>query len=160
MWRIFSFPCNGNCGEIKKFSTPGRNSSFSTWQLWRNLNSPHMACVWWKNVAMYGKFVLFCCKISFVIIYTLCREICFVTVYALLCGEKLSQNFSLWRKNAKYEVWRRYSLVSIDVTIWRPENKLQNNWWQLNTIRGLTIYMTSGSMKSGWIPPEKNFNPS
>ena len=58
-----------------------------------------------KNVATYGKFVLFCCKISFVIIYTFCSEICFVTIYALLCGDKLSQNFSVWRKNDKYEVW-------------------------------------------------------
>ena len=42
-------------------------------------------------VATYGKFMLFCCKISFVTIYALCREICFVAICALLCGEKFIQ---------------------------------------------------------------------
>ena len=55
-------------------------------------------------VVTYGKFMLFCCKISFVTIYALCREICFVAIYALLCGEKFIQKFSMWRKNDKYEV--------------------------------------------------------
>ena len=45
------------------------------------------------------------CKISFVTIYALCREMCFVAIYALLCGEKFIQKFSMWRKNDKYEVW-------------------------------------------------------
>ena len=27
-----------------------------------------------------------------------CREICFVVIYALLCGEKLNQKLCLWRK--------------------------------------------------------------
>ena len=47
-----------------------------------------------ENVATYGKFMLFSCKMSFVTIYTFYREICFVAIYAFLCGEKLSQNFS------------------------------------------------------------------
>ena len=34
------------------------------------------------------------------------REMCFVAIYTLLCGEKLSQNLYLWRKNDKYEVWK------------------------------------------------------
>ena len=34
-----------------------------------------------------------------------CRKICFVAIYALLCGEKLNQKLPLWRKNDKYEVW-------------------------------------------------------
>ena len=93
-----------NCKEIKNVSTTGKKSSFSTWYMWRNLKfstcMPHATRVWWKNVGTYGKFVLFCCKI---IIYTLCREICFVAIYALLCGERLSQNFSLWRKNFPVE---------------------------------------------------------
>ena len=42
------------------------------------------------NVVTYGKYI----KISFVTIYTLCHEICFVIIYALLCEEKLSQHFS------------------------------------------------------------------
>ena len=34
-----------------------------------------------------------------------CRKICFVAIYVLWRGEKLSQNFSLWRKKDKYQVW-------------------------------------------------------
>ena len=33
-----------------------------------------------------------------------CREICFGTIYALLCGEKFSRKLCPWRKNDKYEV--------------------------------------------------------
>ena len=33
-----------------------------------------------------------------------CYKICFVAIYALLRGEKLSQNLYRWRKNDKYEV--------------------------------------------------------
>ena len=33
-----------------------------------------------------------------------CREICFVAIYALLCGEKLNQKLCLWRKKDKYQV--------------------------------------------------------
>ena len=33
-----------------------------------------------------------------------CREICFVAIYALLCGEKLNQRLRMWWKNDKYEV--------------------------------------------------------
>ena len=43
-------------------------------------------------------------KNSFLKIYALCREIHFVAIYALLCGEKFIQKFSMWRKNDRYEV--------------------------------------------------------
>ena len=33
-----------------------------------------------------------------------CREISFGTIYALLRGEKISEQFCPWRKNDKYEV--------------------------------------------------------
>ena len=33
-----------------------------------------------------------------------CREICFVAIYALLCGEKFNQKLCLWRKKDKYQV--------------------------------------------------------
>ena len=57
-----------------------------------------------ENVAIYAKFMLFSWKkISFVK-NELCREIRFVVIYALLCGEKFVQKFSMWRKNDKYEV--------------------------------------------------------
>ena len=44
-----------------------------------------------------------------------CREICFGTIYALLCGEKFSRKLCPWRKNDKYEVWS--SLLSLLVWI-------------------------------------------
>ena len=59
-----------------------------------------------------GVFMLFChilcCSLGakeFFYRFTLfCREICFVEIYALLRGEKLSQKLYPWRKNDKYEV--------------------------------------------------------
>ena len=43
---------------------------------------------------------------SVVLRFTLfCREISFGTIYALLRGEKFSEQFCPWRKNDKYEVW-------------------------------------------------------
>ena len=61
----------------------------------------------WKICATF-------CKISFVMIYTVCREICLIAIYALLSGEILCQNFTLWRKNDKYEVWF-FSLVTFQL---------------------------------------------
>ena len=52
----------------------------------------------WGFIAIYAVlllnllFTLFCCKIYF------------ATIYALLCGEKLSRKVHLWRKNDKYQV--------------------------------------------------------
>ena len=34
-----------------------------------------------------------------------CRKICFVAIYALLRGEKLSKKLCPWRKKDKYDVW-------------------------------------------------------
>ena len=77
-------------------------SNFSTWEMWRFLRfihmwrnfrflhtadvekyeiSPHVACVWCKNVNTYANFMLFCYKISFFAIYAilsrnlLCRDL-------------------------------------------------------------------------------------
>ena len=53
-------------------------------------------------------FMLFCCKISH-----LCDLRCFVAksvmspFFVLWRGEKLSQKLCLWRKNDKYEVWKK-----------------------------------------------------
>ena len=41
---------------------------------------------------------------SFLQFTLFCREISFVAIYALLCGEKLSQKLCPWRKNYKYQV--------------------------------------------------------
>ena len=71
----------------------------------RNLKFLH---IWYVcdvgNASTYVRFVLFCCKIGFVAIYTLLSQICFVAIYALLCGEKINQKLRVWRKNEKYEV--------------------------------------------------------
>ena len=44
-------------------------------------------------------------KKGFVVIYAVCREICFDVIYALLCGEKLNQRLGMWRKmtNVRYD---------------------------------------------------------
>ena len=43
-------------------------------------------------------------KISFMRFMLFCREICFVAIYTLLCGEKLNQKLCQWRKktNIRY----------------------------------------------------------
>ena len=51
-----------------------------------------------------SKILLFCCNIGFVAIYVLLWQICFVAIYALLCGEKIIQKLRMWRKNDKYQV--------------------------------------------------------
>ena len=63
-----------NCGEIEKFSTCGEISDVSTCQMWRNLKSPLMACVWCRKR----------------------RHIC--KIYALSCGEKFNSKVHLLRK--------------------------------------------------------------
>ena len=44
-------------------------------------------------------------NLSFMQFTLFCREICFVAIYALWRGEKLSQKCCLWRKKDKYQVW-------------------------------------------------------
>ena len=69
---------------------------------------------------VYSHFMLFCCKSSlFMRFMLLCHEICFVAIYALLRGEKLGQNFCLWRKKDKYQV----SIIII--IIWFPQSLLE-----------------------------------
>ena len=101
-------------------------SNFSTWQMWRFLRfihmwrnfrflhtadvekyeiSPHVACVWCKNVNTNAKFKLFCYKISCFAIYAILSRNCCAVIYALLCGEKFIKKLHLCRKNDKYEVW-------------------------------------------------------
>ena len=52
--------------------------------------------------SVLSKFMLFCCKICFVAIIMFCRKNYFVAIYALLRGEKFSQNLYLWRANIRY----------------------------------------------------------
>ena len=105
---------NLSCGEISdlyareiwNFSTCGVISNFFTWQMWRNLKFLHSWHVYdVENVFKCVHNMLFCWKMGFVVIYAVCREICFDAIYALLCGEKLNQRLGMWRKNDKYQVW-------------------------------------------------------
>ena len=57
-----------------------------------------------------SKILLFCCNIGFVAIYVLLWQICFVAIYALLCGEKIIQKLHMWRKNDKYQVCPHISI--------------------------------------------------
>ena len=104
MWRIFSFPCMTIAVKLRfslhveKFQMPSHDRCGKIW------NSPHLACVWCRKRRHICKiYAIFLKKISFVK-NELCREIRFVVIYALLCGEKFVQKFSMWRKNDKYEV--------------------------------------------------------
>ena len=54
-----------------------------------------------ENASTHVKFMLCCCKI------------CFVAIYALLCGGKINQKLCVWRKNNKYEVWPQYVRISV-----------------------------------------------
>ena len=104
---------NLSCGEISdlyareiwNFSTCGVISNFSTWQMWRNLKFLHSWHVYdVENVFKCVHIMLFCWKMGFVVIYAVCRKICFDAIYALLCGEKMNQKLPLWRKSEKYQV--------------------------------------------------------
>ena len=58
-----------------------------------------------ENICYVEKLSCFVAK-SVLLQFTLfCREICFVAIYALLCGEKFNQKLCLWRKKDKYQVW-------------------------------------------------------
>ena len=112
MWRKichvekFQIYMHERCGKIWNFSTCGVISNFSTWQMWRNLKFLHSWHVYdVENVFKCVHIMLFCWKIGFVVIYAVCRKICFDEIYALLCGEKWNQRLRMWRKNYKYEVW-------------------------------------------------------
>ena len=113
MWRKichmekFQIYMHERCGEIWNFSTCAVISNYSKWQMWRNLKFLHSWHVYdVENVLKCVHVMLFCWKIGFVVIYAVCREICFDAIYALLCGEKLNQRLRMWRKNDKYEVWK------------------------------------------------------
>ena len=104
------------CGEFSAFHVWRLQGNQKFLYMWRNFRCLPMTDVekseilhiWHvcdvENVAIYAKFMLFSWKISFVKIYALCREIRFVVIYALLCGEKFIQKFCMWRKNDKYQV--------------------------------------------------------
>ena len=76
--------------------------------MWRNLKFLH---IWHvcdvENVSTMCDLCCFVVKLVLLWFTHFCRKICFVAIYALLCGEKLNQKLPLWRKNDKYEVWTK-----------------------------------------------------
>ena len=48
-----------------------------------------------------------------------CREICFVAIYAFLCGEKVNQKLCLWRKKDKYQVCPFGPLLIYQSVYWK-----------------------------------------
>ena len=61
--------------------------------MWTNLTFLH---IWHvcdvENASTCVNFMLFCCKVGF------------VSIYALLCGEKNYQKLLMWGENDKYDV--------------------------------------------------------
>ena len=69
-----------------------------------------------------------CCKITFWRFTLFCRDF-FVAIYALLCGEKLSQKLCLWRKKDKYDVWNVHT-----ETLHMMHKKIARCIWPYNTM--------------------------
>ena len=72
--------------------------------MWRYLKFLHILHVYDVENFYTYMYTLCCFAEKLVLLwFTLfCREICFVAIYAHLCGEKLNQRLRMWRK--KYEV--------------------------------------------------------
>ena len=120
--RIYPWRKNLSCGEI---------SDFYAWQMWRILKFLHM----WSNIKFLVMWKMsphmynLCCFVVKLILSRFahfCRKICFVAIYALLCGEKLNQKLPPWRKNDKYEVCLWLSLDQREQFWWA--NILTNCW--------------------------------
>ena len=98
MWRKichvekFQISLRDKCGEIWYFSTWGVFSNIAIWKMWINLKFLH---IWHmcdeENGSTCVKFMLFCCKIGFVAIYTLLSQI-FLSRFTLFCVEKKLTN--------------------------------------------------------------------
>ena len=88
------------CGEFSAFHVWRLQGNKKILYMWRNFRCLPMTDVekseilhiWHvcdvENVAIYAKFMLFSWKKSVLSKNELCREIRFVVIYALLCGEK------------------------------------------------------------------------
>ena len=90
--------------------------NISTWEIWSKI------CRVEKIVYNLWCFHAYCAVLlqnRLILRFTLfCRKICFVAIYALLRGEKLSKKLCPWRKKDKYDVWYRYWYLS-KVSIYR-----------------------------------------
>ena len=88
------------------------------------------------------------CKISFVTIYALCREMCFVAIYALLCGEKIIKKFSMLRKNDKYEVCAQINGLWEKQQIWSRYS--QEGWFEILKINEHFMYQIDRANGFNW----------
>ena len=89
MWRNFRFQC---MTDMEKSEISPRVEEFQIFHT--------------TDVEKSEIYPVFGCEICFVAIYAMFGLNCFVVIYALLCGKKLSQKLYRWRKNDKYEVWK------------------------------------------------------
>ena len=99
MWRNFRFLCKEDVlkSEISPYVKNFQN--FFTRPMWKiSYFSTSVMCVMWKmSLNMYN----LCCFVVKLVLLRFThsrREICFVAIYALLCGEKLSNKLPLFRK--------------------------------------------------------------
>ena len=70
---------------------------------------------------MYGvlsHFMSFCSRISFFVIYAVLSLNIYLTIHALLRGEKFKKKLCPWRKNDKYEVWVSIPYISSQINFW------------------------------------------
>jgi len=96
MWRNFRFICTRNWN----FSTCGVISNFSTWQMWRNLKFLHSWHVYdVENVFKCVHIMLFCWKMGFVVIYVVCRKICFDANLRTFVWRKIKPKIAYVEKN-------------------------------------------------------------
>ena len=65
--------------------------------------------VMWKISPHMYNLSCFVVKLVLLRFTHFCREICFVAIYALQCGEKFNQKLPLWRKMTNI----RYGLVGV-----------------------------------------------
>ena len=86
----FQLSMHDDCGEIRNISMCGVISDFSTQQMWQNMKFLHIWHVFdVKMSTRMQNLCYFVIKSVFFAIYTICREICLVVIYALLRGEKI-----------------------------------------------------------------------
>ena len=71
-----------------------------------------------------------------------CREIYFVAIYALLCGEKLNQKLCLWRKQA------RNLEDALVLWLWPPMAKLRVTHWLTDSPTWVVSRDASASKKT------------
>ena len=107
--------------------------------------SPHDRC---KKL----KFTLFCCKISWLMVYAVLRWNLFCRDLRAFCVEKnWSQKCAMWRKNDKYDVWGQpCSLQILPGYFFSQACSSKNSWieWYLLSMEWMD--MSPSSPYYGW----------